>query len=131
MISSSVYYGFSSSGKYVTFSTNIIIPAFHANADKRLEVYDSKSDTYHSWSHTGRWFVFASKRDDGLYGKPYFCYVDRQGKAHKPFVLPQKEPTFYDDCLKSFNIPELSRVPVPLDDIDIDNEMKQEAEKFK
>ena len=102
MISSSVYYG-----------------------------YDSKSDTYHSWSHTGRWFVFASKRDDGLYGKPYFCYFDEHGKAHKPFVLPQKEPTFYDDCLKSFNIPELSRGPVPFNAIDIENVMKQEAEKFK
>ena len=131
MISSSVYYGFSPSGKYVTFSTNIIIPAFHANADKRLEVYDSKSDTYHSWSHTGRWFVFASKRDDGLYGKPYFCYVDRQGKAHKPFVLPQKEPTFYDDCLKSFNIPELSRGPVPFDAIDIENVLKQKSSNKK
>ena len=131
MISSSVYYGFSSSGKYVTFSTNIIIPAFHANADKRLEVYDSKSDTYHSWSHTGRWFVFASKRDDGLYGKPYFCYVDRQCKAHKPFVLPQKEPTFYDDCLKSFNIPELSRGPVPFDAIDIENVLKQKSSNKK
>ena len=94
-------------------------------------INSEKSDTYHSWSHTGRWFVFASKRDDGLYGKPYFCYVDRQGKAHKPFVLPQKEPTFYDDCLKSFNIPELSRGPVPFDAIDIENVMKREAEKFK
>ncbi|MFW5511829.1 MAG: hypothetical protein ACOCO3_05735, partial [Segatella copri] len=46
LISSSVYYGFSPSGKYVTFSTNIIIPAFHADPDKRLEVYDSKSDVY-------------------------------------------------------------------------------------
>ena len=44
MVSASVYYGFSPSGKYITFSTNIIIPAFHANADKRLEVYDTKSD---------------------------------------------------------------------------------------
>ena len=267
MVSSSVYYGFDPSGRYVTFSTNIIIPAFHANPDKRLEVYDSKSDvyvadldnntiisspltsdstkletfptfssngryiyycvadkkglktknlkglkyalvripfedrtgtfgskvdtlytersvchpkispdgryclftvadygtfpiwhpeadlrmldlqtgkidslsivnsqksdTYHSWSHSGRWFVFASKRDDGLYGKPYFCYFDEHGKAHKPFVLPQREPTFYDDCLKSFNIPELSRGPVPFNAIDIENVMKQEAEKFK
>ena len=267
MVSSSVYYGFDPSGRYVTFSTNIIIPAFHANLDKRLEVYDSKSDvyvadldnniiisspltsdstkletfptfspngryiyycvadkkglktknlkglkyalvripfedrtgtfgskvdtlytersvchpkispdgryclftiadygtfpiwhpeadlrmldlqtgkidslsivnsrksdTYHSWSHSGRWFVFASKRDDGLYGKPYFCYFDEHGKAHKPFVLPQREPTFYDDCLKSFNIPELSRGPVPFNAIDIENVMKQEAEKFK
>lgn len=267
MVSSSVYYGFDPSGRYVTFSTNIIIPAFHANPDKRLEVYDSKSDvyvadldnniiisspltsdstkletfptfssngryiyycvadkkglktknlkglkyalvripfedrtgtfgtkvdtlytersvchpkispdgryclftvadhgtfpiwhpeadlrmldlqtgkidslsivnsrksdTYHSWSHSGRWFVFASKRDDGLYGKPYFCYFDEHGKAHKPFVLPQREPTFYDDCLKSFNIPELSRGPVPFNAIDVENVMKQEAEKFK
>ena len=99
--------------------------------DSLSVVNSEKSDTYHSWSHTGRWFVFASKRDDGLYGKPYFCYVDRQGKAHKPFVLPQREPTFYDDCLKSFNIPELSRGPVPFDAIDIENVMKQEAEKFK
>ena len=267
LISASVYYGFSPSGKYITFSTNIIIPAFHANPNKRLEVYDTKSDvyvadldndriisspltsdstqletfptfspdgkyiyycvanskglgsknlkglqyalvripfeeqtgkfgtqvdtlyqarsvchpkvspdgkhllftvadygtfpiwhpeadlymmdlktgdvdslsivnskksdTYHSWSHNSRWFVFASKRDDGLYGKPYFCYIDRQGKAHKPFVLPQEEPTFYDNFLKSFNIPELSRGPVPFNAIDIENVMKKPIENFK
>lgn len=270
MISSSVYYGFSPSGRYVTFSTNVIIPAFHAKPSKRLEVYDTKSDvyvadldkntifsspltcdstqletfptfsadgkyiyyctadtkglkseklkglkyalvripfnentgqiatdaalvdtlykersvchpkispdgkyclftvadygtfpiwhpeanllllnlqtgktdslnivnskksdTYHSWSHNSRWFVFASKRDDGLYGKPYFSYIDKEGKAHKPFLLPQKEPSFYDDCLKSFNIPELSRGPLPFNAIDIENVMKQEAERFR
>lgn len=46
MVSSSVYYGFSPSGRYVVFSTNVIIPAFHAQANKRLEVYDQKSDVY-------------------------------------------------------------------------------------
>ena len=46
MISGSVYYGFSPSGRYITFSTNIIIPAFHSNPGKRLEVYDTKSDVY-------------------------------------------------------------------------------------
>ena len=267
LVSSSVYYGFSPSGRYVTFSTNIIIPAFHAQPGKRLEVYDSKSDvyvadldnnrilsspltcdstwletfptfspdgkyiyyctasreglrsknlkglkyalvripfdektgrfgsqvdtlynqrsvchpkvspdgkrllftvadygtfpiwhpeadlcmlnledgtvdslslvnssrsdTYHSWSHNSRWFVFASKRDDGLYGKPYFCYVDKSGKAHKPFVLPQEEPTFYDNFLKSFNIPEMSRGPVSYDAIDIQNVMRRKAEPFE
>ena len=29
-------------------------------------VNDDKSDTYHSWSSNSRWFVFASKRGDGL-----------------------------------------------------------------
>lgn len=269
MISSSVYYGFDPTGRYITFSTNIIIPAFHANPGKRLEVYDSKSDvyyadldkniiykstlladtsmletfptfspdgryiyyctahrnslktknlkglqyalvripfrnghlgnkvdtlllpngkgkqsvchprispdghyivytvanygtfpiwhpeadlqmidlktgridslfivnsnksdTYHSWSSNSRWLVFASKRDDGLYGKPYFCYIDRKGKAHKPFVLPQKDPEFYDNCLKSFNVPELSKGDVPFNAIDVERIMKNDAEPF-
>lgn len=266
MISGSVYYGFSPSGSYITFSTNIIIPAFHSQANKRLEVYDSKSDvyvadlkenriirspllsdslafetfptfspdgkyiyycaaahvqlprdlkqlqyalvripfdektgkignqvdtlfnkksvchprispdgryivytiadygtfpiwhqesdlqmmdlqtgridtmavvnsdksdTYHSWSSNSRWLVFASKRDNGLYGKPYFCYIDRQGKAHKPFVLPQKSPSFYDQTLKSFNAPELSKGKIPFDAVDVERLLKQEAEPFQ
>lgn len=78
-----------------------------------LKVVNSQmSDTYHSWSSTGRWFVFASKRDDGLYGKPYFAHVDNNGKVSKPFALPQKSPSFYDDNLKSFNVPDLGTVPV-------------------
>lgn len=279
MVSSSVYYGFSPSGRYLTFSTNVIIPAFHARPSKRLEVYDTKSDvyvadlkthkiflsklladttqletfptfspdgryiyyctadrralygndlrklqyslvripfnertgrigskvdtlvnarsgmlgdkatnklsvchprispdgrflvftvayygtfpiwhpeadlrlmdlktgkvddmtaansaksdTYHAWSSNSRWLVFASKRDDGLYGKPYFAYIDRTGKAHKPFVLPQKDPSFYDNTLKSFNVPELGSGSVPFDAVDVEKAMEQEAENFE
>jgi hypothetical protein len=75
--------------------------------------------------------VFASKRDDGLYGKPYFCYVDKDGKAHKPFCLPQEHPVFYDNCLKSFNAPELGKGKLPFDVNDVAKAMKQEAEAFK
>ena len=89
-----------------------------------------KSDTYHSWSSNSRWFVFASKRDDGLYGKPYFCYVNSQGKAHKPFCLPQQHPTFYDNNLKSFNAPELGKGKVPFDVHDVAKAMKQEPINF-
>ena len=89
-----------------------------------------KSDTYHSWSSNSRWFVFASKRDDGLYGKPYFCYVDSHGTAHKPFCLPQQHPTFYDNNLKSFNAPELGKGKVPFDVYDVAKAMKQEPIKF-
>ncbi len=273
MISGSVYYGFSPSGRYITFSTNIIIPTFHSKASKRLEVYDSKSDvyvadlqenriirspllsdslafetfptfspdgkfiyycaaqhvqlpqelkqlqyalvripfdeksgtigtqvdtvfsaatpsqqkklsvchprispngrylvytvadygtfpiwhqesdlqmmdlqtghidtmaivnssrsdTYHSWSSNSRWLVFASKRDNGLYGKPYFCYIDRNGKPHKPFVLPQRSPSFYDQILKSFNAPEFSMGDIPFDAVDVERLLRQEAEPF-
>ena len=90
-----------------------------------------KSDTYHAWSSNSHWFVFASKRDDGLYGKPYFCYVDSHGKAHKPFCLPQQHPTFYDNNLKSFNAPELGKGKVPFDVNDVAKAMKQEAIPFK
>ena len=97
-----------------------------------LKVVNSdKSDTYHSWSSNSRWFVFASKRDDGLYGKPYFCYVDRNGRAHKPFCLPQEDPTFYDDFLKSFNAPELVNGRIPFDAVDVADVMLQPAEPFE
>lgn len=106
-------------------------PIWHPEADQQmidletgeintLDIVNSeKSDTYHSWSSSGRWFVFASKRDDGLYGKPYFCHIDADGTASKPFVLPQKEPGFYDNNLKSFNTPELGTGQVPFSPADI------------
>lgn len=99
--------------------------------DKLKVVNSDRSDTYHSWSSNSRWFVFASKRDDGLYGKPYFCYVDRNGKAHKPFCLPQEDPTFYDDFLKSFNAPELVNGRIPFDAVDVADVMLQPAEPFE
>ena len=95
-------------------------------------VNSNYSDTYHSWSSNSRWFVFASKRDDGLYGKPYFCYVDSSGAAHKPFVLPQQDPYYYDYTLKSFNIPELAAGKLPFSVADIEHlYWKESAEQFK
>ena len=98
--------------------------------DMLQKVNSDMSDTYHSWSSNSRWFVFASKRDDGLYGKLYFCYVDKNGKTHKPFCLPQQDPTFYDDCLKSFNAPEMVKGRIPFNAIDVANAMKLQAESF-
>ena len=71
------------------------------------EIKGDKSDSYHSWSSDSRWFVFASKRGDGQYGKPYFCHLDADGNTTKPFVLPQKSARFYTYNLKSFNVPDL------------------------
>ena len=100
--------------------------------DHLKHVNGPNSDSYHSWSSNSRWFVFASKRDDGIYGKPYFCYIDASGKAHKPFVLPQRDPEAYDYMLKSFNIPDLSATSVPFDATDIEKVYHgQEAEQVK
>lgn len=95
------------------------------------KVNSTQSDTYHSWSSNSRWLVFASKRDDGLYGKPYYTYIDKDGRAHKPFVLPQKHPSFYDNCLKSFNAPEMGKGRLPFDVEDIAKAMEQAPMDFK
>jgi len=122
-------------GKYLLYTVADYgtFPIWHREADLQLMnletgaidklkmVNDTCSDSYHSWSSNSRWFVFASKRDDGIYGKPYFCYVDSTGKTCKPFVLPQKNPEIYDNTLKSFNIPELLTNSVPFDARDIEN----------
>jgi hypothetical protein len=89
------------------------------------------SDTYHSWSGNSRWMAFASKRDDGLYGKPYFTHIDAEGRATKPFLLPQHYPEFYDHTLKSFNLPELVDGDVPFDAVDVERTMEREAEPFQ
>lgn len=68
------------------------------------------SDTFHSWSSDGRWFVFASKRGDGQFSKAYYCHLDEYGNPSKPFVLPQKSSRFYINNLKSFNVPDIGRV---------------------
>ena len=34
--------------------------------------------------------------------------MSAEGQATKPFVLPQKDPEFYSQFLKTFNIPEFA-----------------------
>lgn len=79
------------------------------------EVNADGSDTYHSWSSTSKWFVFASKRGDGMFGKPWFSHVSEDGSVTKPFLLPQEDPLFYDNMLRSFNVPDLGSSSVGFD----------------
>jgi len=71
------------------------------------DINSSRSESFHNWSSSGRWIVFSSRRGDGLFTRPFFSYFDKDGEAHKPFLLPQKDPAFYNDFLKSYNVPEL------------------------
>jgi hypothetical protein len=56
--------------------------------------------------------VFSSKRDDGLFTRPYFSHIDSLGNASKPFVLPQENPLFYKTCLEIYNVPEFVKESV-------------------
>jgi hypothetical protein len=78
-------------------------------------INSKEAESYHTWSSNGRWIVFSSKRGDGFGTLPYLTYFDINGTAHKPFVLPQKAPDFYNTFLRSYNIPELVTSKVNLD----------------
>ncbi|MCR4995226.1 MAG: hypothetical protein K6A32_07650 [Bacteroidales bacterium] len=72
----------------------------------------NQPDSYHSWSSNGRWIAFASRRDDGSFSRAYISYFDRSGRAHRAFLLPQRDPEYNLLLLKSFNVPEMTRTPV-------------------
>ena len=95
------------------------------------EIKGDKSDSYHSWSSNSRWFVFASKRGDGQYGKPYFCHLDADGRTTKPFVLPQKSSRFYVYNLKSFNVPDLGNASTGMTVKDARRMFEAESEIFQ
>ncbi len=79
--------------------------------DKRPldEVNSDRSDSFHNWSLNSRWFLFTSRRDDGLYTRVYFSSIDDAGHATKPFMLPQRNPkVFYRLLLHSYNTPDFT-----------------------
>lgn len=71
------------------------------------EINSDETESYHSWSTNGRWLIFSSRRLDGFHTRTFIAHVDETGKFGKPFVLPQKDPDFYNNCLHNFNRPEL------------------------
>ncbi len=79
---------------------------------RKLDINSDHSESFHSWSSNSRWFVFASKRKDRLCSRLYFSYVDSLGNVYKSFLMPQKDPTFYDIYIKNYNVPELINGPV-------------------
>ena len=107
-------------GKYLVFTLSDYgnFSIWHHDAD--LFIYDlnkhsyvameeansQDTESYHSWGSNSRWMVFGSRRDDGLYTRPYICYIPEDGQARKAFMVPQEDPDFYRDFLYSYNIPE-------------------------
>jgi hypothetical protein len=98
-------------------------PIWHKEADlvlidlktlqpSKMALNSDFTDSYHSWSSNSRWLVFSSKRIDGLTARFFISYVDENGNSSKPFILPQKDPEFYQRFLKSFNLPEFSTLRV-------------------
>jgi dipeptidyl aminopeptidase/acylaminoacyl peptidase len=79
---------------------------------RRLDINSNDSESWHSWSSNSRWIAFSSKRQSGVFTRIYLAYVDEKGEVHKPILLPQKDPAYYDSCLWTFSVPELVIEPV-------------------
>lgn len=73
---------------------------------------DNEHASFHSWSSNGRWIMFASRRVDGNYSRLFIAYFDKNGRMHKPFMLPQEYPSYNDELFRSFNVPEWMVEPV-------------------
>lgn len=76
------------------------------------ELNSRKSESYHSWSSSGKWVVISSRREDGVHTRPYFAHINSDGTFTKPFMLPQKDPEYMRKFLYSYNIPEFTVEPV-------------------
>ena len=108
-------------GRYLlyTLSDYGTFPIWHNEADLRMidlatgaevdiNVWNStdQAESYHNWSSNGKWVVFGSRRLDGRFTRLFLAHIDADGKACKPFLLPQKDPRENEWRLKSFNVPE-------------------------
>lgn len=76
-----------------------------------LKVNSDASESWQTWSSNSRWLVFSSKRLHGVFTRLFISYVSADGTVHKPIVLPQEDPAFYESCLLTFNTPELVTGP--------------------
>ena len=116
---------FSPDGRFLVFSmfgysclpnyqrdADLYIMDMETNKYRKMECNSDMSESWHSWSSNSRWMAFSSKRLEGQFNRIFFSYIDENGKAYKPFILPQKDPEFYDHFTKIYQLPELITGPV-------------------
>ena len=117
-------------GRYIMFTMSDYgcFPIWHKEADNWLldlkteqarpmtAANSRNTDSWHNWSRDSHWFVFTSRRGDGLYTRLYLACIDDKGNVSKPFLLPQRNPKkYYDELLDSYNTPDFTSKPVELD----------------
>ncbi|VFB14436.1 PD40 domain-containing protein [Bacteroides heparinolyticus] len=125
-------------GKYIMFTLSDYgnFSIWHKEADLWLldvqdgavrpirEVNSNDTESFHNWSSNSRWFVFSSRRGDGLYTRLYLASMDENGMISKPFLLPQKNPwEYYDRLAYSYNVPDFTCEPVKLERRKVEREI--------
>ncbi len=117
-------------GRYLMFTMADYgcFPIWHKEADnwlldlrtgeaKPMDVANSAdTDSWHNWDSGSKWFVFTSRRGDGLHTRLYLASVSDDGKVTKPFLLPQQNPLKYDgELFDSYNTPDFISKSVEMD----------------
>ena len=72
------------------------------------ELNSPRAESFKSWSSNSRWIVFTSRRDDGSYSRLYLSHFGADGRAGKPFLMPQRDPEQNRRLFKSYNVPEFT-----------------------
>ncbi len=130
-------------GKYMLFAqgnwgcfhiwhpeADIYIMDLKSNKVRKLENANSeRAESYPVWSSNGRWVMMATRRDDSNYSRAAIAYFDKQGRCHKAFEVPQKDPDYYTYFLKSYNRPEFMVEPVSIKPQEFASAAKSEAKK--
>ena len=108
----------------IAAAENIPMPAYIRYIS---EINSLDVDSYHSWSSNGRWVIFSSRRVDGNFTRPFITYFRSDGTFTKPFELPQRNPQFHREFLRSYNIPEFMSGPVTISPQEFARIIKQDA----
>lgn len=117
-------------GKYLMFTLADYgcFPIWHNEADNYIlnlqtgeakpltEANSPQTDSWHNWNVNSHWFVFTSRRGNGLYTRLYLAHIDDNGNVSKPFLLPQRNPAeYYDSLIDSYNTPDFTAREVEFD----------------
>ncbi|MCR4995035.1 MAG: hypothetical protein K6A32_06640 [Bacteroidales bacterium] len=86
-------------------------------------------ESYHSWSSNGCWVIFSSRRDDGNFTRPFIAHHDGNGHFSRPFELPQDNPQYHRQFMRSYNIPEFLTGPVTVRPQDFATVVQKDAIK--
>lgn len=111
-------------------ASDLFIIDFKTGTARRTDEINSQfAESYHSWSSNGKWVMWSTRREDGIYTRLYFSHIDEDGHFSKPFALPQKDPEFNRKSLFAFNVAEFTIEQVRINAADLSDFIKKNQAK--